>query len=30
VLHLLSNDGEPVGQFLTTNIAHFFSHEFLI
>src|SRR5579885_1478937 len=26
MLHLLSNDGQPVGQFLTTNIADFLDH----
>jgi hypothetical protein len=26
VLHLLGDDGEAVGQFLATNIAHFFGH----
>ena len=26
VLHLLGDDGQAVGQFLTTNIAHFFGH----
>ena len=26
VLHLLGDDGKAVGQFLATNIAHFFGH----
>src|SRR5579862_3174860 len=29
VLHLLGNYREPIGQLLTTNIAHFLSHCFL-
>jgi uncharacterized protein YjbI with pentapeptide repeats len=30
VLHLLGDDGESVGQHLTTNIANFFSHDLVL
>jgi hypothetical protein len=30
VLHLLGDDGQPVGQLLPTNIANFFGHLYLL
>jgi hypothetical protein len=29
VLHLLGDDGQAVGEFLTTDVADFFGHCFL-